>query len=79
MVNTLNALDAALTWLAVGLGVAVEGNPVVGTIGLGGKLVLVVAASWLLAAVRPKALWVPAAALGAVVLWSAVNLAAIAA
>lgn len=72
--NALNLLDALLTVVAVRSGAAVEGNPVVQTIGLPGKVVLVAVAGWLVNRLRPRALLVPIAALGLVVLWTASNL-----
>jgi hypothetical protein len=72
----LNAVDAALTTIALRRGAAVEANPVVRTIGMPGKLVLVAVAGWLLYLLRPRALWIPIAALGAVAVWTAVNLVA---
>jgi hypothetical protein len=74
VLNALNIADALLTLVALRSGVAVEGNPVVRTIGMPGKIVLVAAAGWLISRLRPKALWIPIAALAVTVGWTAVNL-----
>ena len=70
----LNCMDAALTVLVVGSGLAIEGNPIVRLIGIPGKLVLVAVAGWLVARLRPQALVVPIIALTAVVAYSSVGL-----
>lgn len=75
--NALNIADALLTTIALRAGVAVEANPVVRTIGMPGKVVLVAVAGWALYRLRPRALMVPIAALALVVLWTSLNLLAI--
>jgi hypothetical protein len=75
LLNALNLLDAVLTTLAIRVGVATEGNPVVTWMGIPGKLVLVAVAGAFLAHVRPGALVVPVVAMGAVVVWTAVGVA----
>jgi hypothetical protein len=72
--NALNLADALLTSIALRTGVALEGNPVVRTIGLPGKLVVVAVAGWLINRLRPRALIVPVAALALVVAWTLANL-----
>jgi hypothetical protein len=73
--NLLNVADALLTHVAVTAGVAREANPLVDAIGLGGKVLLVAVLGTALALLRPNALWVPVAALAAVVVYSSVGLA----
>ena len=75
--NALNVADALLTTIALRAGVAVEANPVVRTIGMPGKVVLVALAGWALYRLRPGALAVPIVALALVVTWTAANLVAI--
>jgi Domain of unknown function (DUF5658) len=72
--NALNLADALLTTVALRRGVAIEANPVVRAIGMPGKVALVAVAGWLLYLLRPRALWIPIAALGLVVLWTTANL-----
>jgi hypothetical protein len=67
--NGLNLADALLTAVGVHGGLAVETNPVVNTIGLPIKILLVGLLSGALARTRPRALIWPCAALTAVVLW----------
>lgn len=76
VVNTLNLLDAVLTSVALQTGLAYEANPVVTLIGFEMKLVLVALASAAVAWLKPRALWIPAVALGVVVVYTAVGLAA---
>lgn len=71
----LNLADALLSYVAIRAGVAVEGNPVVTTLGFPGKIALVTVAAGLLYLVRPRALWVPAAGLALVVFYSLIGLA----
>jgi hypothetical protein len=52
----------------------VEANPLAEAIGVPGKLVVVAAAGWVLARIRPVSLLVPIAVLAVVVVWSAVGL-----
>jgi hypothetical protein len=75
--NALNVADAWLTTVALRSGVAFEANPVVRVIGMPGKLALVAGAGWLLYRLRPRALMIPIAALGLVVVWTSANLIAI--
>ena len=70
ILNILNVADAVLTWLVVDAGIAREANPVVRSIGIPGKVLLVGIAGFLLKRVRPRALWIPIGALGAVLLWT---------
>lgn len=70
VLNALNLLDATLTWYVLRRGLAFEGNPVIGVIGLPGKIILVAIAGWLLAHLRPRALLVPIVALALVALWT---------
>ena len=74
VLNGLNLLDAFLTSVVVGRGLAVEGNPLVEAIGLWGKVALVAFASVLLWSLRPRALWIPIVAYSAIVLYSAAGL-----
>lgn len=70
VLNVLNLLDALLTWYVLRRGLAIEGSPVIGVIGLPGKIVLVAIAGWLVAHLSPRSLIVPIVALGVVALWS---------
>ena len=70
ILNVLNGADAALTWLVINAGIAREGNPVLGAIGIPGKMILVAVAGFLLMLIRPRALWIPIGALGAVIVWT---------
>lgn len=70
VLNVLNVLDAVLTWHVLNRGLAVEGNPVIGLIGLPGKIVLVALAGWFVAHLRPRPLLIPIVALGLVALWT---------
>lgn len=70
VVNALNVVDALLTEFVVERGLAFEGNPVVGAIGLNGKVVLVALLSAGIAFLRPSTLWIPAVALGVVVAYT---------
>lgn len=67
--NALNMADALLTAVGVHGGLAVETNPVVNTIGLPIKIVVVALLSAALLRTRPRALIWPCVALTAVVLW----------
>jgi hypothetical protein len=60
VVIALNVADAVLTQFAVRSGAAVELNPVVRTIGLPAKVILVGLLSWFLYRRRPAALLIPA-------------------
>jgi uncharacterized protein DUF5658 len=77
LLNALNLADVLLTSIALRSGLAYEANPVVTTIGMPGKVILVAGAGWLLYQLRPNALVIPIAALGLVVTWSALNLIAL--
>jgi hypothetical protein len=73
LINVLDALDAALTTVAVKTGLAVEGNPIVEWIGLPGKW------RWSRSRVpvcrlRPVALMLPIVVLAATVIWSVIGL-----
>lgn len=70
VLNVLNFLDALLTWYVFHRGLAIEGNPVIGVIGLPGKIVLVAIAGWIVAHLTPRSLIVPIVALGLVALWT---------
>ncbi|MBK5229498.1 MAG: hypothetical protein JJE05_13460 [Actinobacteria bacterium] len=70
VLNVLNVLDALLTWYVLRRGLAIEGNPVIGVIGLPGKIVLVAIAGWIVARLMPRSLIVPIVALGLVALWT---------
>ena len=74
VLNGLNLLDAFLTWVVIRQGIAVEGNPVVEAIGLGGKVALVAFASVLLWSLRPRALLIPVVAYSAIVLYTLAGL-----
>jgi hypothetical protein len=69
-VNVLNVVDAFLTHVWLTSGYAVETNPIASLLGVPGKLVLVAIASLLLYFIRPRALIIPAIALGLVVVYS---------
>jgi len=69
VVNVLNATDALATQLALDSGRATEANPLVQSIGLPAKLLIVGVASYLLYRLRPKHLIWPALALLAVLVW----------
>lgn len=73
-VLVLNGLDVLLTAYAVQRGLAIEGNPIVGAIGLPGKFVFVTLAAWLVYRLKPRALIIPAVALGAVVIYAATGI-----
>jgi Domain of unknown function (DUF5658) len=73
-VVVLNAVDALLSYAAIRAGLAVEGNPVADVLGVPGKIALASVAAWLLYLVRPRALWIPAVALGLVVVYSIAGL-----
>lgn len=62
-VNTLNVVDAVMTFLAVRSGGAYESNPVIRLVGLPAKIILVGTLTWLLYRRKPSALVWPAAAL----------------
>ncbi|QBI21171.1 hypothetical protein ER308_17405 [Egibacter rhizosphaerae] len=64
--NVLNVLDAGLTILWIDMDVAVEGNPIVDTIGFPAKVVGVAIGSWIVYRVRPRVLWLPIVVLAAV-------------
>lgn len=66
LVNALNVIDAGLTILWIEMGVAIEGNPIVDTIGFPAKVVGVALGSYVVYRLRPRALWLPIAVLGAV-------------
>ena len=70
ILNALNLLDAALTYLLIRWGLVYEGNPIVTWMTLQGKIVFVAACSLLLWKLRPGALIVPAVAYAAVVCYS---------
>ena len=70
VLNVLNILDALLTWYVLRRGLAIEGNPVIGVIGLPGKIVLVAIAGCIVAHLMPRSLIVPIVALGLVALWT---------
>ena len=70
VLSVLNILDALLTWYVLRRGLAVEGNQVIGVIGLPGKIALVAIAGWIVAHLMPRLLIVPIVALGLVALWS---------
>jgi hypothetical protein len=67
--NVLNVADAALTVFATHQKQAAEMNPVIGVIGLPGKILLVALACWLVVRIRPDALLWPTLALAAVLVW----------
>lgn len=70
ILNALNLLDAALTYLLTRWDFVYEGNPIVTWMTLPGKIVFVAACSLLLWKLRPGALIVPAVAYAAVVCYS---------
>lgn len=70
VLNALNVLDALLTSYVLRWGIAVEGNPLIGVIGLPGKVILVAIAGWILAQLKPRALLIPITALVLVALWT---------
>ena len=70
VLNVLNILDALLTWYVFRRGLAIEGDPVIGVIGLPGKIVLVAFAGWIVAHLSPRSLIIPIVALGLVALWT---------
>ncbi|MEA2499303.1 MAG: hypothetical protein QOH26_1708 [Actinomycetota bacterium] len=70
-VCVLNSIDAMLTNHVIARGLADEGNPIVSSLGLFPKLVLVPLAAEAVYLLKPKALWVPAVALFAVILYTA--------
>ena len=70
-VCVLNSIDAILTNHVISQGLAEEGNPIVSSIGLFPKLLLVPLAAEAVYLLKPKALWVPAVALFAVILYTA--------
>ena len=74
-VCVLNSIDAILTHLVVSQGLAIEGNPVVASMGLLPKLILVPLAAEGLYLLKPKALWIPAIALFAVIVYTSVAFA----
>jgi hypothetical protein len=73
-VNGLNAADAILIDLSIRWGIATELNPVASALGIGGKLVLVAVASFLLYRIRPRVLLWPTLALATVVGYIAIAL-----
>jgi hypothetical protein len=74
LLNILNAADAALTQFGLASGDAVELNPVVASVGMPVKLVLVAAASGFIYRLRPRALIWPTLALAAVSVWHLIGL-----
>ena len=68
-VNALNIADAVLTFVEVHHGGVVESNPVINTIGLPAKILLVGATSVLLARRHPRVLLWPALILVGVLAW----------
>ena len=70
-VCVLNSLDAILTHHVISQGLAEEGNPIVSSIGLFPKLLLVPLAAEAVYLLKPQALWVPAVALFAVIVYTA--------
>ncbi|MEA2461216.1 MAG: hypothetical protein QOH90_1393 [Actinomycetota bacterium] len=72
-VCVLNSVDAILTSLVVGNGLATEWNPVVTSMGLLPKLLLVPIAAEIVYLLKPKALWVPFVALSLVVAYTALG------
>ena len=73
-VNVLNVCDAVLTHVALTSGVAMEANPVADALGTEGKIAVVLMASAGIVMAKPKALWIPIAALAAVVTYTATGL-----
>jgi hypothetical protein len=69
IVNALNVVDAVCTYFATTSGEASEANPFVHAVGLPVKLVIVLAASVLLARWKPRALVWTAVVLAGVVAW----------
>lgn len=67
--NLLNVADAVATWLFVRSGQVVEANPIVRSIGLPSKVILVGIVTWLLYRTRPRALIWPTLVLLAVMAW----------
>jgi hypothetical protein len=74
-VNALNLLDAALTAVAIEKGSAQEANPMVRWMRLPAKIVVVAAASVLIARYRPRALIWPVLLLTGVLVWHISGLA----
>jgi hypothetical protein len=70
----LNLADALLTHAVISNGLARELNPVVTAIGLPAKVVGVACVSALVAMLKPRALWIPIAALAAVATYTLANL-----
>jgi hypothetical protein len=71
----LNSIDALLTHLVVTQGLATEWNPVVASMGLVPKLILVPLAAEALYLLKPKALWIPAVALFGVIVYTSLGFA----
>jgi hypothetical protein len=71
-VCVLNSIEAVLTQLMLSNGLAIEGNPVVASIGLWPKIILVPLAAEIVYVLKPKALWVPLVALSLAVAYTAV-------
>jgi formate hydrogenlyase subunit 3/multisubunit Na+/H+ antiporter MnhD subunit len=71
-INVLNMVDAFLTHVWLTSGYALETNPIASLLGVPGKLGLVAIASLLLYFIRPRALIIPAVALGLVVVYSSI-------
>jgi hypothetical protein len=69
----LNSIDALLTKLLISNGIAMEGNPVVASIGLMPKVILVPLAAEVIYLLKPRALWVPFLALLAVVAYTSIT------
>lgn len=68
-VNSLNIADALFTHLAIQSDKAVEWNPVVNSLGLTIKLIVVAAATSLIGWKRPSALRMPTIVLGILLAW----------
>lgn len=74
-VCVLNSIDALMTQAVISYGVAVEGNPVIRSIGLVPKVILVPLAAEAIYLLKPRALWVPFVALAAVVAYTTISFA----
>jgi len=74
LLNVLNVADAVLTWIAVRSHQAVEANPVVRTLGLPAKILIVALIGLFLYRLRPRAIVWAVAILVAVIAWHVAGL-----
>jgi hypothetical protein len=72
-VCVLNSIDALMTQTVLSHGLAVEGNPIIRSIGLFPKLILVPLAAEAVYLLKPKALWIPFVALTGVVAYTTIS------